>query len=167
MATSTEIKGLNIAKIDGAITTIATTASNMWGQYGTVFQCKSSLNAPKDMVFRPGMSVRTEVFMKHYDHVLHIPVEMVYSRGNEHYCWLREADGTISYRVVGLGEANDAQVVISKGLADGDEVVLPEIEPSLPPATAAPASADATAPDATAGRAPNAHAPLNPVESAH
>jgi HlyD family secretion protein len=169
MATSSEIKGLNGGRIDGAITSIATAASQMWGQYGTVFQCKSSLNAAKDVVFRPGMSVRTEIFVKHFDRVRHIPVEMVYSRGNDHYCWLRETDGTLVYREVGLGDANDAQVVITKGLADGDEVVLPEIEPALPPAAPAAAAdaADATAPDASANHAPPPHAPMTPAESAH
>lgn len=77
----------------------------------------------QDERMKPGLTATTDIIVKHYDDVLHIPVESVFfDREQKPFVYLRRS-GKASPRQVVIGESNDRYVVIKEGLQEGDEVL--------------------------------------------
>lgn len=73
---------------------------------------------------KPGMSATAEILVTKLDDVLAIPVQCVFSKAGRSYAFVREDDGTISYRDIELGLASTEYVRVLKGLEAGDQVCL-------------------------------------------
>jgi RND family efflux transporter MFP subunit len=110
--------------------------------------------ATTDPALKPGMTVRAEIGVATVPDVLKIPREAVFYDGAAPYVW-RAGLGGWRRTDVKLGRTNDSHVVVTEGLAEGDQVALVDPEalergeapgaagPSPTPAGPAPASAAA------------------------
>ncbi|MBI3845716.1 MAG: efflux RND transporter periplasmic adaptor subunit [Planctomycetes bacterium] len=75
-------------------------------------------------MLRPGMSCSVEIVADDLTDVLYVPVQSVQPRDNEHVAFVVGAGGVPEPRAVEVGEHNEEFVVITKGLAEGDRVLL-------------------------------------------
>ncbi len=72
---------------------------------------------------KPGMSAVVDIVLAQHDNVLRIPVAAVLGNGDQFLCWVKTSDG-VKKRVIELGDTNDEFTIVTKGLREGDEVVL-------------------------------------------
>lgn len=80
----------------------------------------------EDHTLRPGMTATVEILIEKIENVQRVPIQSVQTdEEGKHYCYLKSGQ-----RVeVELGKRNDVYVQVTKGLSDGDEILLtpPEI----------------------------------------
>jgi RND family efflux transporter MFP subunit len=125
---------------------------------------------PKELEMRPGMTAKVSIRVNQLEDVLTVPVQAVLEHGSKFYCAFRDGDG-FETREVTIGASNEKEVIIDKGLEEGDEVVLgaalyrdelglPELAPEgeeeilmaeARPAAAGPKRAEGGAPAAKPG----------------
>jgi HlyD family secretion protein len=72
---------------------------------------------------RSGMTAQAAIQVERLENVLQVPVQAVLERGKRFFCVV-DADGEIVAKEVKVGSANEQSVVISSGLAEGEQVVL-------------------------------------------
>jgi len=72
---------------------------------------------------KPGLTAQVRILVERLENKLFVPVQAVLEHGNQYYCVLYH-DGTWKARKVEIGSTNDTVVVIERGLAPGEEVVL-------------------------------------------
>jgi HlyD family secretion protein len=78
---------------------------------------------PADLDLRPGMTAKVSIRVEQLSDVLVVPVEAVLAHGSQNVCVVRNARG-LEARPVVLGPTNDKEVVVEKGLEEGEQVVL-------------------------------------------
>lgn len=76
-----------------------------------------------DERLRPGMTARVDIDVERREGVLLLPIESVFERKGETYCYLTDGDTTVERRVR-VGRSNLDQVEIVEGLEEGDVVSL-------------------------------------------
>src|SRR5690554_506991 len=115
--------------IEGVIESIAVSAKVPEGQQGLSFAVKIRLAPPEGVRLRPGMSCRAEIFTTTKKDVLAVPVQAVLAEENRiegktiHSVFVNR-DGRARKVEVGVGLSDDAYQEITKGLAEGDEIVV-------------------------------------------
>ena len=72
---------------------------------------------------KPGMSAEVEVTVARHGNVVTIPVAAVVETDEEHFCWVKTAEG-VQRRSLRLGDSNDRFIVVKAGVKEGDDVVL-------------------------------------------
>ena len=72
---------------------------------------------------RSGMTAQAAIQVERLENALQVPVQAVLERGKRFFCVV-EADGEIVAKEVKVGSANEQSVIISAGLAEGEQVVL-------------------------------------------
>lgn len=110
-------------RFDGTIDFIGNLAS---GRHRTTGQKEFSLRvllADTDERLRPGMTARVDIHVEKREGVLVLPIESVFERGEETYCYLMDGDVTVERRVQ-VGRSNLDHVEIEDGLEEGDLVSL-------------------------------------------
>jgi HlyD family secretion protein len=107
---------------------------------------------------KPGMSAKVEILVDHLDDVVYVPVQSIVAANGKQYCFVTGNFNKPERREVQIGEFNDEFIEVSKGLKEGERVLLnpPEIpdnestptdtKPSEPEAKPPPPSTVATAP---------------------
>jgi multidrug efflux pump subunit AcrA (membrane-fusion protein) len=73
-----------------------------------------------DPVLRPYMTTSNQIIIKQYKDTTYIPLEAIHSQDSIPFVYTK--DGT--KQIILLGEMNDNQVIVEKGLKKGDEVYL-------------------------------------------
>ncbi|WP_019240795.1 MULTISPECIES: efflux RND transporter periplasmic adaptor subunit [Bacillus] len=114
-------------KFEGIVSSVATegTASNGV----STFDVTVKITDPKNL--KIGMSTEASILIESKDDALYVPVEAVYTKGNEKYVIVPSDDGNSTKQVtVETGITNDTYVEITKGLAEGDQVQIPKIQSS-------------------------------------
>lgn len=115
--------------IEGVIESIAVSAKVPEGQQGLSFAVKIALDPPDGVRLRPGMSCRAEIFTTTKKDVLAVPVQAILTEENRiegktaHYVFVHRG-GQARKIEVEVGLSDDAYQEITKGLADGDEVIV-------------------------------------------
>jgi RND family efflux transporter MFP subunit len=93
---------------------------------------------------RVGMTARVAIEIEKLQSALQVPLPAVIQRDNRYFCIVALDSNRIEAREVELGLANDKSVIIDRGLAAGDAVLLApqnyEDFVSLPPASQKPKS---------------------------
>jgi len=79
-------------------------------------------------IMKPGMTVRSEVLIEKLPEVLSVPLEGIFSDGEEQYVFTRGL-GDWKRTTVTTGKSNDTHIIIESGLKVGD--VLSLIDPSV------------------------------------
>lgn len=125
--------------ITGQVESIATTARTVEGRQGLSFEIEILLTEKvEDMLLRPGMSARAEIFTATSGDTLSVPLQAVQYPDNDRparengepspadapspYVFIFEDGKAVKHEVV-LGISDDSQQEILDGLAAGDQVI--------------------------------------------
>jgi hypothetical protein len=113
-----------------------------------VFEVKINVEQ-SDTTLRPGMTTSNAIETASVNHVLSVPLEAVTSEGGLSFVYKRDGAHVVKQQV-DVGVMNDNEIVVKRGLAKGDKVLLVpppdratlkvELIPGLKPV--APASTD-------------------------
>ena len=115
--------------IEGVIDSIAMSAKVAEGAQGLSFAVKIRLDKTGDVVLRPGMSCRAEIFTEIRDGILAVPIQAVLveedrSVSRTLYHVFVNDDGEARQVEVQIGLSDDAYQEITDGLSKGDEVII-------------------------------------------
>ncbi|MGE7872892.1 efflux RND transporter periplasmic adaptor subunit [Bacillus paramycoides] len=112
----------------GKVTNVATKGTSEKGV--STFDVTVQIEDPKNM--KIGMSTEASISIESKEDALYVPVEAVYTNGNEKYVLIPTSsdDSTQSTKKVKVetGISNDTYVEITKGLAKGDTVQIPRVQ---------------------------------------
>jgi HlyD family secretion protein len=96
-------------------------------------------NPPESL--RSGMTAKVGIEVAALDQAVQVPLQAVMEREDRHFCLLADEVGQLVAREVELGPANDATVVVKRGLAPDERVYLApqnyETYVTFPPAESA------------------------------
>ena len=115
--------------IEGVIDSIAMSAKVAEGAQGLSFAVKIRLDKTEDVVLRPGMSCRAEIFTDIKEGILAVPIQAVLveedrSVSRTLYHVFVNDDGEARQVEVEIGLSDDAYQEITDGLSKGDEVII-------------------------------------------
>ncbi|MEA3246508.1 MAG: efflux RND transporter periplasmic adaptor subunit [Gemmatimonadota bacterium] len=132
-------------KLEGKVTAVANVGEQRPNSDAKVFEVKVEVVKP-DTTLRPGMTTGNAIQTFTQKDVLHIPLEALGNEGGVPFVYRRRGSG-VQKQEVETGALNDDEVVIARGLEEGDHVLL------IPPADRA---------TMTIERLPNSRAGLKP-----
>jgi HlyD family secretion protein len=116
------VEGLPNRRLEGFVTDIASIPTYNWRSDVRYFDCKVKLNhSPRGI--RPGMTAQVEIALDRRDQVLAVPVGAVTHEEGRDVCYVAH-DDSLERREVKLGEGTADLLEISKGLNEGEQVVL-------------------------------------------
>lgn len=119
--------------LTGTIQTIASVARQSQGQASLSFLVKIILDEQEEMVIRPGMSVRADIYTRTSEEALAVPVQAVLydedteedEKGEEEQAYvLLFVDGKAVRRDVEIGISSDSDQEITAGLKQGDTIIF-------------------------------------------
>ena len=115
--------------IEGVIDSIAVSAKVAEGAQGLSFAVKIQLEKTDDIVLRPGMSCRAEIFTEVVDDILAVPIQAILvdedrSVGQTLYHVYVHEDGEVRQVKVTIGLSDDTYQEITDGLSEGDDVII-------------------------------------------
>ncbi len=134
--------------LTGKVTSVANVGEQRPNSDAKVFEVHVSI-VQSDTTLRPGMTTGNEIETLRLPDALRIPLEALYGESGASFVY-RQAGGRIEKREVVPGPMNDRDVVIERGLAERDRVLLntPPDASRLVLVRLAPASGKAAAPSA-------------------
>ncbi len=103
----------------GVVDDVANIGEQLPNTDAKVFEVTIKLNE-YDSILRPSMTTSNMIVTDVYKDVLHIPLEAVHS--NDSISWVYKKNHT--KQVVMLGAANENQIILEKGLEEGERVLL-------------------------------------------
>ena len=109
-------------KLTGKVVTVANVGEQRPNADAKVFEVKVTVEQP-DTTLRPGMTTSNAVETFAIKDVLFVPLEAVINEDGVSYVFKRVGSGTIRQEVE-TGAMNDDEVVIKRGLAESDRVLL-------------------------------------------
>lgn len=125
-------------RLTGAVTLVGTLAQEEKERRGTkYFSVRVQVNESEPRL-RPGMTARVEIEVEERPKALFVPLEAVFEREGRTIVYL--GGRRPRPREVVLGPSNADHVVIEKGLARGDRVLLRDPEAALPDFSGGPGS---------------------------
>ncbi len=115
--------------IEGVIDSIAESAKIAEGAQGRSFAVKIRLEKNEDIVLRPGMSCRVEIFTEIEEGVLAAPIQAIrvdedLSANQTLYHVFVIDEGEARQMEVAIGLSDDAYQEITDGLSEGDEIII-------------------------------------------
>jgi len=81
---------------------------------------------PKDIQLRDGLTVTVSIPVEEKDNVLLVPNAAITSQGGRSYVQVVTSSGTIEQRVIQTGITNYQYTEVTKGLSEGEKVVVPQ-----------------------------------------
>ena len=133
-------------KLKGTVTSVANVGEQRPNQDSKVFEVKINVEQ-SDTTLRPGMTTSNAIETASVDHVLSVPLEAVTSEGGLSFVYKRDGSHVVKQQV-DVGVMNDNEIVVKRGLAKGDKVLLVppadratlkvELIPGLKPVAPAP-----------------------------
>ncbi len=103
----------------GEVTEVANIGEQLPNTDAKVFEVVIKINEP-DPILRPSMTTSNAILVKEYKDVIYLPLEAVHARDSLTFVYRKNG----SRQLVLLGEANENEVIIEKGLGVGDKVYL-------------------------------------------
>ncbi|RAJ10820.1 multidrug efflux pump subunit AcrA (membrane-fusion protein) [Chitinophaga skermanii] len=111
-------------KLAGKIVSVASIGENRPGSNAKVFEVQIKLDKV-DTILRPGMTTSNNILVNETPNQLIIPLEAVFAEKEISFVYLRDGNSVIKQEVK-LGKANDEEVIVAKGIKEGDEIYLSE-----------------------------------------
>ena len=99
------------------------------------FQARVAITDLKNAKLRPGMTAQVQVIIETVENAVSVPLECVFDRDDRHVVYIKERDG-FREAAVELGPQNPDTVVITRGLAGGEELALRDVSHASGPAPA-------------------------------
>jgi HlyD family secretion protein len=109
-------------RLTGTVASVANVGEQRPNSDAKVFEVKVTI-AGADTTLRPGMTTGNIIETFTTKDVLFVPLESVSSDGGIPYVYLRNGGGVVKQEVV-TGALNDDEVIIVRGLEEGDHVLL-------------------------------------------
>jgi HlyD family secretion protein len=103
----------------GVVTSVANVGQQLPNTDAKVFEVKIELNE-NDTILRPSMTTSNQIITKVLDSVLFVPLEAVYANDSVTFVYTRAG----KKQIVILGESNENQIIIEKGLKKGERLYL-------------------------------------------
>jgi hypothetical protein len=126
-------------KLTGKVVEVANVGEERPNSDAKVFEVKIEV-IESDTTLRPGMTTGNAIETLALKDVLSIPLEAVMSEDNVPYVFKRDG-GRIVKQEIETGAINDTHVVVTKGVEEGEQVLLiPPLDHSKIPATRLPGS---------------------------
>jgi RND family efflux transporter MFP subunit len=153
-------------KLHGTVSSVASVGEQRPNSDAKVFEVKVSVEKP-DTTLRPGMTTGNAIETYTIKNVLHVPLESVQTDSGTSYVF-RKTGTRVVRQQVETGAMNDDEVVIVRGLSEGDRVLIspPPDRDKLAlarlPGSAAPAKPSA----GTDAPAPAQQVPVGPAAPA-
>ena len=115
--------------IEGEVSSIAISAKVAEGAQGLSFAVKIMLKNTSDILLRPGMTCRAEIFTEIQSGILAVPIQAIMvdedlSRNRTEYHVFVHRDGEAARVAVEAGLSDDAYQEISGEIAAGDEIII-------------------------------------------
>ncbi|MDY7108905.1 MAG: efflux RND transporter periplasmic adaptor subunit [Planctomycetota bacterium] len=142
--------------VKGEITKIASIAGGSDWRRGSdevkEFTVDITLEEIADLVLKPGVSAKAEIFIEELEDVLFVPIQCVFFEDEAHYCYRLSAAGEPAKTQVKPGVSNENFMHVLEGLQEKDRVLLynpklrPEAASSEEDAAPAPLPPDEGAP---------------------
>jgi HlyD family secretion protein len=123
-------------RLTGEVTLVGTLAQEEKERRGTKFFSVTVLIKESEPRLRPGMTARVEIEVLERAKALYVPLEAVFERDGRAVVYV--AGRRPRPREVVLGPSNNDFVVVEKGLARGERVLLRDPEAALPDFSGAP-----------------------------
>jgi RND family efflux transporter MFP subunit len=108
--------------LTGKVTSVANVGEQRPNTDAKVFEVKIEV-LQSDTTLRPGMTTGNLVETMRLDSVLHLPLEAVNNEGGVPFVYLEKGSG-ISKQEVETGAMSDDAVVVTRGVDEGDQVLL-------------------------------------------
>lgn len=106
-------------KYAGVVSEVANIGEQLPNTDAKVFEVIIKLNGT-DPILRPSMTTNNAILISRIDSVTYLPLEAVHSNDSMTYVYTRSG----SRQVVVLGESNENEVIIEKGVKPGEKVYL-------------------------------------------
>jgi HlyD family secretion protein len=121
------LEALPNLKLEGTVQSVATLADNVspWDERGVkeYVTIVTIDNLSPEAELKPGMTAEVKIHVNSVPKALVVPIQAVAENQGKNYVYVM-AGGDIQKREVELGESNNSFVTITKGLEDGEKVVL-------------------------------------------
>ncbi|HEX6537141.1 MAG TPA: efflux RND transporter periplasmic adaptor subunit [Gemmatimonadaceae bacterium] len=109
-------------KLRGAVASVANMGEQRPNQDAKVFEVTVSIEQP-DTTLLPGMTTANAIETASIANALYVPIDAVYSADGVPFVY-RRAGSRVVRQEVATGAMNDDEVVIARGLDEGDTVLL-------------------------------------------
>ncbi len=109
-------------RLSGKVTAVANVGEQRPNADAKVFEVKVTLDKP-DTTLRPGMTTANAIETASVKGVLFVPIEAVNSDSGMPYVF-KKSGGRVVKQEIETGAMNDDEVVVARGLEEGDEVML-------------------------------------------
>ena len=109
-------------KLQGTVTQIANVGEQKPNQDSKVFEVKIEITTA-DTTLRPGMTTANEIVTASIPGVLSIPLEAVVNEGGYQYVFKKDGSHVVK-QMIEAGTMNDNEIIVRRGLAKGDLVLL-------------------------------------------
>jgi len=109
--------------LEGDISSVAAVTKPAGWWTGNVVKYDTIVDLPEVEGLKPGMTVEVEVVMARHKDVLLVPTTAVLETLKGHVCWVKQS-GSVTRRLLELGDSSDMFIQVQAGLKDGDEVIL-------------------------------------------
>lgn len=111
--------------LDGAVVAVGEYPLPSIVPYSTVkeYSAEIEIKAPPEAL-RSGMTAKVAIEVVSLDQAIQVPLQAVMEREDRHFCLLVDETGQLVAREVELGPANDANVVVKRGLNVDERVYL-------------------------------------------
>jgi len=110
-------------KLTGKVTAVANVGEQRPNADAKVFEVKVTVDKP-DTTLRPGMTTGNSIETAAVKDVLFIPIEAVNSDPEGMPFVFKKSGSRIFKQEIATGAMNDDEVVVAKGLEEGDEILL-------------------------------------------
>ncbi len=120
-----EVEGVPDKQFTGTLTKIAVLADtqNRWLNPDLKeYQTEITLD-PTDTPLKPGATAHVEVLVESVEHALAVPVQSIYAKSGRRFVFL-DNDGHVESMPIELGATSTEWAQITKGLTEGDRVLL-------------------------------------------
>jgi len=111
-------------EIDGTITSVANVGEKKRGSDIKLFQVMIKLKETNKDI-RPGMTTSNRILTFSKDDVLSVPLEAIFSKDSIKFVYVKSGF-SVEKKQVELGETNNNEVIVYKGLKENDEIFLTE-----------------------------------------
>ncbi len=106
----------------GVVDEVANIGQQNQGSDAKVFEVVIAVNE-SDTIMRPSMTTKNDIVTATYDSVLFLPLEAIHNNDTMTYVFTDRGVRTVKKEVL-VGPSNENEIIIEKGLAEGDEVYL-------------------------------------------
>lgn len=109
-------------KLSGRVTSVANIGEQRPNSDSKVFEVKIQIET-KDTTLRPAMTTGNEIITSTLDNVLSIPMEAIHTDDGVTYVYKKSSSDVVRQEVE-LGQMNENEAVVLKGLTEKDKVYL-------------------------------------------